>query len=267
MSAQQAKKPQKSSQNQTPSPQITAEIAIIFGGLWLVGLGVIAVTKGTTGLLLATAMAGGDAILVVPFAAALLAYASASIAAGVKVLGEARRVDRYKQRLMAIYGTLAPLMLIGTFFVLSLPFSLIGSGLMQVFGVIDTGWIADLALPLLFSSIVLSGISLIWLWSLLMKKDKLAWVLETPKNASAAERRQLAHLAAQRQRGIYTMAVPVACLVVTGMMAFFSVFAGGGGGGLFFAAMIIEGLLFLYPTWLIFTAIGIKLLYASDYKE
>ncbi|MDO4773615.1 MAG: hypothetical protein Q4A37_00625 [Candidatus Saccharibacteria bacterium] len=255
----------KNSKNQKPSPQIGAEIAIIFGGLWLVGLGVLVATKGFVALLMAAAMSGMT-VVGIPLSMGVLTYAIVSIAVGIKVLGEVRRVDRYKQRLMAIYGALIPFILGYATFILSRALGSVerlgGTQLLEASGAMELTYL--LGSLSLFPSIATSCVSLVWLWHLLIKKDKLVWILKTPKDASEAGRRQLSRLSSYREYGIYIMALPVVCLILTSAMHFLAAFDGA--SSLVVLAVTIESLLFAHPTWLIFTIIGMGLVYASEYK-
>lgn len=152
-----------------------------------------------------------------------VAISGAIVAQAILLIRQSRRVDRYVPRFIATLLTcLLPLMLILRFAGSSLLTQLLrngesistvsSNGLYATINFITSGYFMNIAA-------IASLVGIVWLWVLLLKKDKLLWVLEGNPRTKEYKERKL-KLARNNTIGALLVAAPAVLLFIYIITAF-----------------------------------------------
>ena len=256
-SVKRKKKAIKAAKVDMPQPNNAAEAAIFVGSLgmalyaiFVFVMSVVAVAFNDT---------GAKGVELISFA--IFLFGVNIVAQSILVSKEIRRVDRYGQRIIAVFMTIAPLVL----FILSIITTMLyrydsdcihgySSSSPCVFAY-ETSMLTMMMSKL---SPIISVVGSVYLWFLLKRKDKLFWIYDkSPKN-KIANKKTIERSKSFRRIGIILMTIPVALYATKIIVTIF----GGGyngveGGWLRFIMLGVIDYFFASMVWVIFIIAGI----------
>ena len=237
----------------TPQPNSAAEAAIFIGSLGIIIYAIFVIMKTLLAIGFSRAFGGGGeavGIVVILFGVNIALQS-------MIILKEARRVDHYSQRIVAIYMVIAPLLLMLLSTILVMLYRGNGS---CIYGddlniACEIHSISMLASKPLF---ILSVMGSLYLWFLLRRKDKLFWIYDESSKNKIANEKTIERSESFRRTGITLMTIPVVLYVIKLIVAIF----GGGyngveGGWLRFIMLGVIDYFFASMIWVLFVIAGL----------
>ena len=237
----------------TPQPNSAAEAAIFIGSLGIIIYAIFVIMKTLLAIGFSRAFGGGGeavGIVVILFGVNIALQS-------MIILKEARRVDHYSQRIVAIYMVIAPLLLMLLSTILVMLYRGNGS---CIYGddlniACEIHSISMLASKPLF---IVSVMGSLYLWFLLRRKDKLFWIYDESSKNKIANEKTIERSESFRRTGITLMTIPVVLYVIKLIVAIF----GGGyngveGGWLRFIMLGVIDYFFASMIWVLFVIAGL----------
>lgn len=247
------KKTIKAAKVDTPQPNSAAEAAIFVGSLGIIVYAILVIIRTLLAIGFSRASGGGGeavGIVVILFGVNIALQS-------MILLKEARRVDHYSQRIVAIYMVIAPLLLMLLSTILAMLYRDNGS---CIYGddsniACEIHSIRMLASKPLF---IVSVMGSLYLWFLLRRKDKLFWIYDESSKNKIANEKTIERSESFRRIGIILMVIPVALYATKIIVTIF----GGGyngveGGWLRFIMLGVIDYFFASMVWVIFIIAGI----------
>ena len=247
------KKTIKAAKVDTPQPNSAAEAAIFVGSLGIIVYAIFVIMRTLLAIGFSRASGGGGeavGIIVILFGVNIALQS-------MILLKEARRVDHYSQRIVAIYMVIAPLLLMLLSTILAMLYRDNGS---CIYGddsniACEIHSIRMLASKPLF---IVSVMGSLYLWFLLRRKDKLFWIYDESSKNKIANEKTIERSESFRRIGIILMVIPVALYATKIIVTIF----GGGyngveGGWLRFIMLGVIDYFFASMVWVIFIIAGI----------
>lgn len=247
------KKTIKAAKVDTPQPNSAAEAAIFVGSLGIIVYAILVIIRTLLAIGFSRASGGGGeavGIVVILFGVNIALQS-------MILLKEARRVDHYSQRIVAIYMVIAPLLLMLLSTILAMLYRDNGS---CIYGddsniACEIHSIRMLASKPLF---IVSVMGSLYLWFLLRRKDKLFWIYDESSKNKIANEKTIERSESFRRIGIILMVIPVALYATKIIVTIF----GGGyngveGGWLRFIMLGVIDYFFASMVWVICIIAGI----------
>ena len=251
------KKTIKAAKVDTPQPNSAAEAAIFVGSLgmalyaiFVFVMSVVAVAFNDT---------GAKGVEFISFA--IFLFGVNILAQSILVSKEIRRVDRYGQRIIAVFMTIAPLVL----FILSIITTMLYRydsdcihGYSSSSPCVFAYEMSMLTMMMSKLLLIISVVGSVYLWFLLKRKDKLFWIYDEASKNKVANEKIVERSESFRRIGIMLMTIPVALYATKIIVTIF----GGGyngveGGWLRFIMLGVIDYFFASMVWAIFIIAGI----------
>ncbi len=253
------KKAIKAAKVDTPQPNSVAEAAIFVGSLGMIVCAVLVFVGAWFAMVMVSASGHAESGLALTLAVSLFGI-NVAVQGGL-LLKETHRVDRYGQRIAAIYMTIAPLVLSALSMIVAALYGGKtggciyddGSNILCAFARETT---AFLVLSFKFSPAI-SVFGSIYVWFLLACKDKLFWIYDESSKGSNVYKKAIGHSKEYRKIGSILLAIPPLMLVARFIVIFFGGYSVENGDS---SAWIIPALIdyfFGYFIWVIYIIAGI----------
>ena len=220
------KKTAKTVKTSTPQPNSAAEAAIFIGSLGIIVYAIFVIMRTLLAIGFSRASGGGGEVIGI----VVILFGVNIALQSMILLKEARRVDHYSQRIVAIYMVIAPLLLMLLSTILAMLYRDNGSciygddsNIVCVF-INEIHSIRMLASKPLF---IVSVMGSLYLWFLLRRKDKLFWIYDESSKNKIANEKTIERSESFRRIGIILMVIPVA-LYATKIIV--TIFGGGYNG-------------------------------------
>ena len=250
------KKAIKAAKVDTPQPNSAAEAAIFVGSLgmalyaiFVFVMSVVAVAFNDT---------GAKGVELISFA--IFLFGVNIVAQSILVSKEIRRVDRYGQRIIAVFMTIAPLVL----FILSIITTMLyrydsdcihgySSSSPCVFAY-ETSMLTMMMSKL---SPIISVVGSVYLWFLLKRKDKLFWIYDEASKNKVANEEIIERSKSFRRIGIALMVITVVLYIIRILGFMPRGFISPDQGWLQFAILSSIDYFFTSMIWVLFIIAGI----------
>ena len=247
----------KAAKVDTLQPNSAAEAAIFVGSLGIIVYAILVIIRTLLAMGFSRAFGGGGetvGIVVILFGVNIALQS-------MILLKEARRVDHYSQRIVAIYMVIAPLLLMLLSTIIAMLYRGNGSCIHGDDSNIACVFINEIhSISMLASkpSFIVSVIGSLYLWFLLRRKDKLFWIYDEASKNKIASEKIIERSKSFRRIGIMLMTIPVALYATKIIVTIF----GGGyngveGGWLRFIMLGVIDYFFASMVWVIFIIAGI----------
>ena len=203
------KKAIKAAKVDTPQPNSAAEAAIFVGSLGIIVYAIFVIMRTLLAIGFSRASGGdGEAVGIV-----VILFGVNIALQSMLLLKEARRVDHYSQRIVAIYMVIAPLLLMLLSTILAMLYRDNGS---CIYGddsniACEIHSISMLASKPLF---IVSVIGSLYLWLLLIRKDKLFWIYDEASKNKVASEKIIERSESFRRIGIMLMVITVVLYII-----------------------------------------------------
>lgn len=243
----------KAAKVDTLQPNSVAEAAIFVGSLGIIVYAILVIIRTLLAIGFSRAFGGGGeavGIIVILFGVNIALQS-------MIILKEARRVDHYSQRIVAIYMVIAPLLLMLLSTILAMLYRGNGS---CIYGddlniACEIHSISMLASKPLF---IVSVVGSLYLWFLLRRKDKLFWIYDESSKNKIANEKTIERSESFRRTGITLMTIPVVLYAIKLIVTIF----GGGyngveGGWLRFIMLGVIDYFFTSMIWVLFVIAGL----------
>ena len=246
------KKTIKAAKVDTPQPNSAAEAAIFVGSLGIIVYAIFVIMRTLLAIGFSRASGGGGeavGIIVILFGVNIALQS-------MILLKEARRVDHYSQRIVAIYMVIAPLLLMLLSTILAMLYRDNGS---CIYGddsniACEIHSISMLASKPLF---IVSVIGSLYLWLLLIRKDKLFWIYDEASKNKVASEKIIERSKSFRRIGIALMVITVVLYIIRILGFMPRGFISPDQGWLQFAILSSIDYFFASMVWVIFIIAGI----------
>lgn len=246
------KKATKAAKVDTPQPNSAAEAAIFVGSLGIIVYAIFVIMKALLAIGFSRAFGGGGeavGIIVILFGVNIALQS-------MIILKEARRVDHYSQRIVAIYMVIAPLLLMLLSTILAMLYRGNGS---CIYGddlniACEIHSISMLASKPLF---IVSVMGSLYLWFLLRRKDKLFWIYDESSKNKIANEKTIERSESFRRTGITLMTIPVVLYAIKLIVTIFGGYNGVEGGWLRFIMLGVIDYFFTSMIWVLFVIAGL----------
>ena len=250
------KKAIKAAKVDTPQPNNTAEAAIFVGSLGIIVYAILVIIRALLAIGFSRASGGGGeavGIVVILFGANIALQS-------MLLLKEARRVDHYSQRIVAIYMVIAPLLLILLSTILAMLYRGNGSCIHGDDSNIACVFISEIhSISMLASKplFIVSVIGSLYLWFLLIRKDKLFWIYDEASKNKAASEKIIERSKSFRRIGIMLMTIPVARYATKIIVTIFGGDNGIEGNWLQATVLWVIDYFFTSMIWVLFVIVGL----------
>ena len=251
------KKAIKAAKVDMPQPNSAAEAAIFVGSLGIIVYAIFVIMRTLLAIGFSRASGGdGEAVGIV-----VILFGVNIALQSMLLLKEARRVDHYSQRIVAIYMVIAPLLLMLLSTILAMLYRDNGSCIYGDDSNIACVFISEIhSISMLASKplFIVSVMGSLYLWFLLRRKDKLFWIYDESSKNKIANEKTIERSESFRRIGIMLMTIPVALYATKIIVTIF----GGGyngveGGWLRFIMLGVIDYFFASMVWVIFIIAGI----------
>ncbi len=248
------KKAIKAAKVNTPQPNSAAEAAIFVGSLgmalyaiFVFVMSVVAVAFNDT---------GAKGVELISFA--IFLFGVNIVAQSVLVSKEIRRVDRYGQRIIAVYMTIAPLLVSVVLMPIVLFYNSSDCKYDEASDVIcgilrEVHYIANMQYVFVITSIAGST----YLWFLLKRKDKLFWIYDEASKNKIASEKIIERSKSFRRIGIMLMTIPVVLYAIKLIVTIFGGYNGIEGNSLQATVLWVIDYFFTSMIWVLFIIAGI----------
>ena|GEM_PF-555584 len=251
------KKTIKAAKVDMPQPNSVAEAAIFVGSLGIIVYAIFVIIRTLLAIGFSRASGGGGGEIV---GIVVILFGVNIALQSMLLLKEARRVDRYNQRIVAIYMVIAPLLLILLSTIIAMLYRGNGSCIHGDDSNIACVFINEIhSISMLASKplFIVSVIGSLYLWFLLRRKDKLFWIYdESPKNKIASEE-IIERSKSFRRIGIALMVITVVLYIIRILGFMPRGFISPDQGWLQFAILSSIDYFFASIVWVIFIIAGI----------
>ena len=249
------KKAIKAAKVDTPQPNSAAEAAIFVGSLGVIVYAFFVIIRTLLAIGFSRASGGGGEIVGI----VVILFGVNIALQSMLLLKEARRVDRYNQRIVAIYMVIAPLLLILLSTILAMLYRGNGSciygddsNIVCVF-INEIHSIRMLASKPLF---IVSVMGSLYLWFLLRRKDKLFWIYDESSKNKIANEKTIERAESFRRIGITLMTIP-AVLYAIKLIVAIGGYNGIEGDWLQFTMLWVIDYFFASMIWVLFVIAGL----------
>lgn len=248
------KKTAKAAKVEMPQPNSAAEAAIFVGSLGMVlyaifvfVMSVVAVAFNDT---------GAKGVELISFA--IFLFGVNILAQSILVSKEIRRVDCYGQRIIAVYMTIAPLLVSVVLMPIVLFYNSSDCKYDEVSDVVcgilrEVHYIANMQYVFVIVSIVGSA----YLWFLLKRKDKLFWIYDEASKNKIASEKIIERSKSFRRIGIMLMTIPVVLYATKIIVTIFGGYNGIEGNLLQATVLWVIDYFFASMIWMLFIIAGI----------
>ena len=249
------KKTAKIVKTSTPQPNNTAEAAIFIGSLGIIVYAIFVIMRTLLAIGFSRASGGGGEVIGI----VVILFGVNIALQSMILLKEARRVDHYSQRIVAIYMVIAPLLLILLSTILAMLYRGNGSciygddsNIVCVF-INKIHSIRMLASKPLF---IVSVMGSLYLWFLLRRKDKLFWIYDESSKNKIANEKTIERAESFRRVGITLMTIPVVLYAIKLIVAIGG-YNGIEGDWLQFTMLWVIDYFFASMIWVLFVIAGL----------
>ena len=250
------KKTAKTVKTSTPQPNSAAEAAIFIGSLGIIVYAIFVIMRTLLAIGFSRASGGGGEVIGI----VVILFGVNIALQSMILLKEARRVDHYSQRIVAIYMVIAPLLLILLSTILAMLYRGNGScihgddsNIVCVF-ISEIHSISMLASKTLF---IVSVIGSLYLWLLLIRKDKLFWIYDEASKNKIANEKIIERSKSFRRIGIMLMTIPVALYATKIIVTIFGGYNGIEGNLLQATVLWVIDYFFTSMIWVLFVIVGL----------
>ena len=250
------KKAVKAAKVDMPQPNSVAEAAIFVGSLGIIVYAIFVIIRTLLAIGFSRASGGGGeavGIVVILFGVNIALQS-------MLLLKEARRVDHYSQRIVAIYMVIAPLLLILLSTILAMLYRGNGSCIHGDDSNIACVFISEIhSIRMLASKplFIVSVIGSLYLWFLLRRKDKLFWIYDEASKNKVANEEIIERSKSFRRIGIALMVITVVLYIIRILGFMPRGFISPDQGWLQFAILSSIDYFFASMVWIIFIIAGI----------
>ena len=250
------KKAIKAAKVDMPQPNSAAEAAIFVGSLGIIVYAIFVIIRTLLAIGFSRASGGGGegiGIVVILFGVNIALQS-------MLLLKEARRVDRYSQRIVAIYMVIAPLLLILLSTIIAMLYRGNGSCIHGDDSNIACVFINEIhSISMLASkpSFIVSVIGSLYLWFLLRRKDKLFWIYDESSKNKVASEEIIERSKSFRRIGIALMVITVVLYIIRILGFMPRGFISPDQGWLQFAILSSIDYFFTSMIWVLFIIAGI----------
>jgi membrane protein len=202
------KKTAKTVKTSTPQPNSAAEAAIFIGSLGIIVYAIFVIMRTLLAIGFSRASGGGGEVIGI----VVILFGVNIALQSMILLKEARRVDHYSQRIVAIYMVIAPLLLILLSTILAMLYRGNGSCIYGDDSNIVCVFINKIhSIKMLASKplFIVSVMGSLYLWFLLRRKDKLFWIYDESSKNKIANEKTIERAESFRRVGITLMTIPV----------------------------------------------------------
>ena len=236
----------------TPQPNSAAEAAIFVGSLGIIVYAIFVIMKALLAIGFSRAFGGGGEVIGI----VVILFGVNIALQSMIILKEARRVDHYSQRIVAIYMVIAPLLLMLLSTILAMLYRGNGS---CIYGddlniACEIHSISMLASKPLF---IVSVMGSLYLWFLLGRKDKLFWIYDESSKNRIANEKTIERSESFRRTGITLMTIPVVLYTIKLIVAIFGGYNGIEGDWLQFTMLWVIDYFFASMIWVLFVIAGL----------
>ena len=246
------KKIAKAAKVDMPQPNSAAEAAIFVGSLGIIVYAIFVIIRTLLAIGFSRASGGGGEVIGI----VVILFGVNIALQSMLLLKEARRVDRYNQRIVAIYMVIAPLLLILLSTILAMLYRGNGSCIHGDDSNIacEIHSIRMLASKPLF---IVSVMGSLYLWFLLRRKDKLFWVYDESSKNKIANEKIIERSESFRRIGIALMVITVVLYIIRILGFMPRGFISPDQGWLQFTILSSIDYFFASMVWVIFIIAGI----------
>lgn len=250
------KKAVKAVKVDTPQPNSAAEAAIFVGSLGIIVYAILVIIRTLLAIGFSRASGGGREVIGI----VVILFGVNIALQSMLLLKEARRVDRYSQRIVAIYMVIAPLLLILLSTIIAMLYRGNGSCIHGDNSNIACVFISEIhSISMLASKplFIVSVIGSLYLWLLLIRKDKLFWIYDEASKNKIANEKIIERSKSFRRIGIALMVI-TAVLYIIRILGFMPRgFISPDQGWLQFAILSSIEYFFTSMIWVLFIIAGI----------
>lgn len=250
------KKAIKAAKVDTPQPNSAAEAAIFVGSLGIIVYAILVIIRTLLAIGFSRASGGsGEAVGIV-----VILFGVNIALQSMLLLKEARRVDHYSQRIVAIYMVIATLLLILLSTILAMLYRGNGSCIHGDDSNIACVFISEIhSISMLASKplFIVSVIGSLYLWFLLRRKDKLFWIYDEASKNKVANEEIIERSKSFRRIGIMLMTIPVALYAIKIIVTIFGGYNGIEGNLLQATVLWVIDYFFTSMIWVLFVIAGL----------
>ena len=250
------KKAIKAAKVDTPQPNSAAEAAIFVGSLGIIVYAILVIIRTLLAIGFSRASGGGGEVIGI----VVILFGVNIALQSMLLLKEARRVDRYSQRIVAIYMVIAPLLLILLSTIIAMLYRGNGSCIHGDGSNIVCVFINEIhSISMLASkpSFIVSVIGSLYLWFLLIRKDKLFWIYDEASKNKVASEKIIERSKSFRRIGIALMVITVVLYIIRILGFMPRGFISPDQGWLQFAILSSIDYFFTSMIWVLFIIAGI----------
>lgn len=246
----------KAAKVDTLQPNSAAEAAIFVGSLGIIVYAILVIIRTLLAMGFSRAFGGGGetvGIVVILFGVNIALQS-------MILLKEARRVDHYSQRIVAIYMVIAPLLLMLLSTIIAMLYRGNGSCIHGDDSNIACVFINEIhSISMLASkpSFIVSVIGSLYLWFLLRRKDKLFWIYDEASKNKVANVEIIERSKSFRRIGIALMVITVVLYIIRILGFMPRGFISPDQGWLQFAILSSIDYFFTSMIWVLFIIAGI----------
>lgn len=250
------KKTAKAAKVDMPQPNSAAEAAIFVGSLGIIVYAIFVIIRTLLAIGFSRASGGGGEVIGI----VVILFGVNIALQSMIILKEARRVDRYGQRIIAIYMVIAPLLLILLSTILAMLYRGNGSCIHGDDSNIACVFISEIhSIRLLASKplFIVSVMGSLYLWFLLRRKDKLFWIYDEASKNKVANEEIIERSKSFRRIGIMLMTIPVALYATKIIVTISGGYSGIEGNSLQATVLWVIDYFFTSMIWVLFIIAGI----------
>lgn len=250
------KKAIKAAKVDMPQPNSAAEAAIFVGSLGIIVYAIFVIIRTLLAIGFSRASGGGGEVIGI----VVILFGVNIALQSMLLLKEARRVDRYSQRIVAIYMVIAPLLLILLSTIIAMLYRGNGSCIHGDDSNIACVFISEIhSISMLASkpSFIVSVIGSLYLWFLLRRKDKLFWIYDESSKNKVASEEIIERSKSFRRIGIALMVITVVLYIIRILGFMPRGFISPDQGWLQFAILSSIDYFFTSMIWVLFIIAGI----------
>jgi membrane protein len=251
------KKTAKAAKVDMTQPNSAAEAAIFVGSLGIIVYAIFVIIRTLLAIGFSRASGGGGGEIV---GIVVILFGVNIALQSMLLLKEARRVDRYNQRIVAIYMVIAPLLLILLSTIIAMLYRGNGSCIHGDDSNIACVFINEIhSISMLASkpSFIVSVIGSLYLWFLLRRKDKLFWIYDEASKNKVANEEIIERSKSFRRIGIALMVITVVLYIIRILGFMPRGFISPDQGWLQFTILSSIDYFFASMVWVIFIIAGI----------
>lgn len=254
-SVKRKKKAIKAAKVDMSQPNSAAEAAIFVGSLGMALYAIFVIIRTLLAIGFSRASGGGGEIVGI----VVILFGVNIALQSMLLLKEARRVDHYSQRIVAIYMVIAPLLLILLSTILAMLYRGNGSCIHGDDSNIACVFISEIhSIRMLASKplFIVSVMGSLYLWFLLRRKDKLFWIYDESSKKIANEK-TIERAESFRRIGITLMTIPVVLYAIKLIVTIFGGYNGIEGDWLQFTMLWVIDYFFASMIWVLFVIAGL----------